>query len=493
MSNASEFVIKEGVLEKYTGKAVTVVIPSGVQTIGDNAFKNKKNIVSVTIPEGVVKMGAKSFAGCCSMESISFPSTLTEGLSYCCTVFSGCHALKEIHVAEGNPVYSSEGGILYQLTDSKKTWLVYVPENLDVANIPEGVRYLAGGAFINCRNLKSLDLPQSLENIGDECFRGCQFEAPLCIPEKVGKHMPCCRNIGVPILADYQCVDPQGREQAFIGFAIAYCRNLTVTEEQKRQYLAYVRRQKKKLYNLVVENEYVRRMMLAEGVIPETDISMLVDEATQKQKVEAVAEFLEYQGKHKNTTKYTYKENKTMMESKNISVAEIKKSWTYGKQGDGNLVIRKYKGADEEVYIPSVIGKATVTKINDEAFKGKESIRVIHIPDSIKSIGVWAFADCNNLEEINIPFGVVKIDWGVFSGCKSLTKIVLPDGIKEIGNSAFEMCANLSEIHLPASVTEIARGSFSAFFKCPKLKIYAPAGSYAETYAKENNIPFVAE
>ena len=233
--------------------------------------------------------------------------------------------------------------------------------------------------------------------------------------------------------------------------------------------------------------------MLAEGVIPETDISMLVDEATQKQKVEAVAEFLEYQGKHKNTTKYTYKENKTMIESKNISVAEIKKSWIYGKHSDGNLVIRKYKGADEEVYIPSVIGKATVTKINDEAFKGKESIRVIHIPDSIKSIGVWAFADCNNLEEINIPFGVVKIDWGVFSGCKSLTKIVLPDGIKEIGNSAFEMCANLSEIHLPASVTEIARGSFSAFFKCPKLKIYAPAGSYAETYAKENNIPFVAE
>ena len=493
MSNASDFIIENGVLKKYTGVGGDVVIPEGVTEIGDNAFKNKKSILSVTIPEGVVKMGVKSFAGCCNMKSIFFPSTLVEGLSYCCMVFSGCCALKEVCVAEGNPVYSSAGGILYTLLYNKKMGLIYAPENVSNAIIPEGVQYLAGGAFTNCRNLNTVDLPKSLENIGDECFQGCQFETPLRIPERVGKDMPCCRNIGVPILADYACVDPKGREQAFIGFAIVYSKNLTVSEEMKQQYLAYAKRQKKKLYPLVIENEYVRHMMLMEGIIPETDINTLLFIATQKQKVEAVAELLEYQDKVNSYTQTHLEEKKIMLDSKNISVAEIKKTWTYGKLNNGDLVIRKYKGTDEAVYIPGVIGKATVTKLNDEAFKGKEFIRSVQVPESVNAIGVWTFVDCSNLEEINIPFGVAKIDWGTFSGCKSLTKIILPDGLKEIGNSAFEMCEKLSEIHLPASVTKIAGGSFSAFFKCPKLKIYAHAGSYAEQYARENNIPFVAE
>jgi hypothetical protein len=45
-------------------------------------------------------------------------------------------------------------------------------------------------------------------------------------------------------------------------------------------------------------------------------------------------------------------------------------------------------------------------------------------------------------------------------------------------------------VSIPGSVTYIGA---LAFNECPNLTIHAPAGSYAETYAKENNIPFVAE
>jgi hypothetical protein len=34
---------------------------------------------------------------------------------------------------------------------------------------------------------------------------------------------------------------------------------------------------------------------------------------------------------------------------------------------------------------------------------------------------------------------------------------------------------------------------YEAFDNCPDVTIYAPTGSYAETWAKEHNIPFVAE
>ena len=175
------------------------------------------------------------------------------------------------------------------------------------------------------------------------------------------------------------------------------------------------------------------------------------------------------------------------------TVAEIKALWTYGKLDSGNLVVRKYKGSDPDVFVPETIGKATVTKLNDDVFKGKDFIRSIHLPDSINIIGVWAFENCSNLANINIPAGVTEIMWGTFSGCKALAKLYLPDGLTTIGNSAFEDCTSLAALHIPASTTKIEQGSFGSFRNCPKLTIFAPVGSYAEQYAKNNNIPFVAE
>ena len=59
-----------------------------------------------------------------------------------------------------------------------------------------------------------------------------------------------------------------------------------------------------------------------------------------------------------------------------------------------------------------------------------------------------------------------------------------------IGASAFERHSEITDITIPASVTTIA---WFAFDGCTNMTIHAPAGSYAETYAKENNIPFIAE
>ena len=59
-----------------------------------------------------------------------------------------------------------------------------------------------------------------------------------------------------------------------------------------------------------------------------------------------------------------------------------------------------------------------------------------------------------------------------------------------IGTSAFERHSEITDITIPASVTTIA---WFAFDGCTNMTIHAPAGSYAESYAKENNIPFVAE
>ena len=71
-----------------------------------------------------------------------------------------------------------------------------------------------------------------------------------------------------------------------------------------------------------------------------------------------------------------------------------------------------------------------------------------------------------------------------------MSKIVLPDGLEQVGRNAFSGCASLSELSIPDSVTAIGKDAFTG---CKTLTIHAPAGSYAEQYVKENNIPFMAE
>ena len=78
----------------------------------------------------------------------------------------------------------------------------------------------------------------------------------------------------------------------------------------------------------------------------------------------------------------------------------------------------------------------------------------------------------------------------MFAGCTALVEITLPENCWGIDHFAFSGCTNLKELHVSANLIDIG---YEAFSYCSNLTIYAPAGSYAETYAKENNIPFVAE
>ena len=65
------------------------------------------------------------------------------------------------------------------------------------------------------------------------------------------------------------------------------------------------------------------------------------------------------------------------------------------------------------------------------------------IPDSVISIGNWAFAYCNSLESVVIGNSVISIGSYAFQDCYSLTSVVIPDSVTSIGFGAFSYCSNL--------------------------------------------------
>ena len=147
--------------------------------------------------------------------------------------------------------------------------------------------------------------------------------------------------------------------------------------------------------------------------------------------------------------------------------------------------MKKYKGSSSVVVIPN-----SVTSIGDYAFYGCRGLTSITISDSVTSIGWRAFYNCSRLTSVTIPDSVTSISADAFYGTAwynnqsnglvyagkvaykykgtmpSNTSIVLKEGTLGIGSQAFYKCIGLTSVTIPDSVTSI--GS-EAFYNCKGL------------------------
>lgn len=131
-----------------------------------------------------------------------------------------------------------------------------------------------------------------------------------------------------------------------------------------------------------------------------------------------------------------------------------------------------------------------VTSIGQSAFKNCSGLSAIELPKGLASIEALTFAGCTGLRSIKIPGKVNSIGNGAFGSCTGLTSINIPSSVTSIGDFAFAACSNLSTITIPISVTSIGKKLFGNFYYGATFRSYP--FSYAEKYAKANNINFVA-
>ena len=137
--------------------------------------------------------------------------------------------------------------------------------------------------------------------------------------------------------------------------------------------------------------------------------------------------------------------------------------WTYIVENDGATITAST--ATGAVTIPSVLGGYAVEKVgngNPAIFGyGNTSVTSVSIPNSVTSIGDYAFSDCTALTSVSIPDSVTSIGRSAFYGCTELTSVVIGNGVTSIEDYAFSDCTKLTSVVIGNSVTSIGDYAFS--------------------------------
>jgi len=159
-----------------------------------------------------------------------------------------------------------------------------------------------------------------------------------------------------------------------------------------------------------------------------------------------------------------------------VGISAVSGDWTYSVSY-GGAIISAYSGAGGVVTVPSQLGGYPVRKVGNgypSIFaSNSNSVTSIIIPNSVTSIGDYAFYGCLSLNSVTIPNSVTNIGAYAFAGdsigingSMQLSSIAIPDSVTNIGEKAFFRCTKLTNVIIGNGLTSIEAG---AFYSCSSL------------------------
>ena len=346
----------------------SIMIPGSVINIGNNAFSSCSSLTNVAIPNRVISIGTYAFDSCGNLTNVTIPDSVTNigfGALFSCT------KLTAITVDALNPAYSSVAGVLFN--KSQTALIQYTTGISGSYAISNSVTSISKSAFSSSYNLTSVTIPNSVTNIGDSAFSSCSSLTNATLPNSV-------TSIG---------------SATFI-----YCTSLT---------------------NLTIPNG-----------------------------VTSIGDSAFYNCSSLN----------------NITLS-------------GSLTSIGNNTFYDCFRLTSVTFPNSLASIGNDAFYFCTSLTSVTIPNSVTSIGDGAFASCTSLSAITV--GVPNTSYSSVNGVlfnKNQTTLIqcpggesgsyiVPNSVTSIGNYAFSYCTSLTNLTIPGNVTTLG---YETFYYCSSLK-----------------------
>ena len=529
----------------------TVIIEPGITHIGEYCFESFTSMTSVTIPNTVTYMAYRAFYNCDTLQNISLPNLLT-GIGSVC--FMECGNLQSINMPD---TVTTIGYYTFKSCTS-----------LADVHLSTQLSAITYGSFADCSSLSSIVIPDSVTKIGYRAFEGCQGLRSITIPASVS---------AIDVTTDVGAENAYGLNTAFSGCSnvTIYCfdgsdaqhyaaeqgivcvvaggkcgDSLTWRKDGKELIISGTGAMYDYTYDTAPWGKDITSVSFSEGV---TSIGYCA--------FYGCTELRSVSG-HPSITSIGPESFKCCSSLSKFNIGSNVKTvnsqafaWCSSLTYVSIPASVEYIGEGAFCYCESletIIVDSTNTHYytDDSALLGKDGTLVAYlttrtaesytIPDGIKRIDAWCFANAKNIKTLTVPSSVVEFGHGAVENSGLITikcfedstahtfaienniqyvlmdsplinpdlvlpagtkyieeeafagiaakRVRLPEGITEIEANAFANCPNLKQIYIPEGCEWIATNAFSGV---SNLTIYGASGSYAEWYASRRGFEFV--
>ena len=458
-----------------------VVVESGVQSIGMYAFANCARLTEVEIPDSCTSIGAYAFAHCASLSELEIPDSVQ---CIGAGVFENCCALKSITVDAESTAFCSVDGVLFNR--EKTTLICYPGGKTETAYvIPASVTGIEERAFCNAR-LTEVEIPDGVQSIGDYAFTLCANLATVFFKgdEQTWNSIDIGEGNDELLFATIKFERFSGTCGENLTWVLHGDGLLAISGEGEMTSAPWT-----------YHNANISSVVIGDSVTSITGYafsdctaltSVVIGDSVQSIGIYAFRNCTALTSVVIGDSVQTIGDE-AFKDCRSLTSIVIPDSVT----SIGGGAFLGCRGAT------SVVIGDSVTNIGRSAFSYCTALTSVEIPASVQSIGEMAFIYCialtdvtvseNNAHysskdgvlfnkeqtelirypegktdtEYQIPDSVQSIGGYAFHYCLALTSIVIPDSVQSIGDKAFINCTALTSVVIGDSVQSISASAFS--------------------------------